>query len=60
MQKNYDPTIAFIEGLVQFGSRYHLDKMDRLYATDQSLLFLIGDRTVTGAPRAATCARHLS
>ena len=30
MQKNYDPTIdAFIAGLVQFGSHYNFDKMER-------------------------------
>jgi hypothetical protein len=54
MQKNYAPKIdAFIEGLVQFGSHYHFDKMERS-------IQLISDscsRSVTGplpgAPRAA-------
>ena len=48
MQKNYDPKIdALIEGLVQFGSHYHFDKMER-----SILLFPIGDRTAT---RCDTC-----
>ena len=53
MQKNYDPKIdALIEGLVQFGSHYHFDKMERSI----QLISHSCSRSVTGplpgAPRA--------
>ena len=36
---------------VQFDSHYPRDKMDTLYRTDQSILFLSGDQAVTCEPR---------
>lgn len=49
---SHDPAIdAFIEDVVQFGSHYRINDMERLYTRDQSILFVAADQTVTRASR---------
>lgn len=53
----HDPAIdAFIEEVVEHGSHYRIDKMEELYTTDQSILFVNGKGHVERAPRAAMMA----
>lgn len=52
MIDNYDAAIdEFIGKVVNFGSHYRIEDMTRLYAEDQSILFVSGDRTVARISR---------
>ncbi|WP_420144364.1 hypothetical protein [Sphingobium sp.] len=53
MNQNHDPAIdTFIQDVVNFGSHYQMEDMERLYTGDQSILFVSGDGTVARVPRA--------
>jgi hypothetical protein len=53
----YDKAIdAFIENVVQFGSHYQIQDMERLYTADQSILFVDAGQTVIRVPRAEMMA----
>lgn len=53
----YDQEIdGFITNVVQFGSHYRIEDMERLYTADQSILFVAADQTVARAPREAMMA----
>ena len=57
MTQTHDPAIdAFIERVVDYGSHYQIDRMETLYAADQSILFVSGEGRVDRVPRSAMMA----
>jgi len=57
MPSQHDPAIdLFIEKVVDYGSHYQIDRMETLYAADQSILFVSGEGRVERVPRAAMIA----
>ncbi|WP_089174526.1 hypothetical protein [Bosea sp. AS-1] len=57
MTAKYDPEIdVFIGKVVEYGSHYQTDRMEALYTSDQSILFVSGKGHVERAPRAAVMA----
>lgn len=61
MTNQHDPAIdALIADVVNFGSHYRIGDMTRLYADDQSILFVGGDRTVARVSREDMLAEFTS
>ena len=61
MRNDHDPAIdAFIDDVVNFGSHYKITDMTKLYADDQSILFVGGDRTVIRVSREEMLAEFAS
>lgn len=61
MHNDHDPAIdAFIDDVVNFGSHYKITDMTKLYADDQSILFVGGDRTVIRVSREEMLAEFAS
>jgi hypothetical protein len=57
MTQTHDPAIdACIARVVESGSHYRIDRMETLYSTDQSILFVSGEGRVERVPRAAMMA----
>jgi hypothetical protein len=61
VHNDHDPAIdAFIDDVVNFGSHYKITDMTKLYADDQSILFVGGDRTVIRVSREEMLAEFAS
>src|SRR5262245_25302434 len=57
MISKHDTAIdTFIEQVVDMGSHYQIDRMEKLYAADQSILFVSGKGVVRSIPRAEMLA----
>jgi hypothetical protein len=60
-KESYDPRINdFILQVVHKGSTYQIDEMEKLYASDQSILFLTQDGSIGRSSRAEMLAEFTS